>query len=265
MAALTVYVDGIGFWAPGLPDWSAFSRAVEHDDFALPETSARPAPAALPPTERRRAPEPVLIASEAAGQAAAMAERDASKLACVFTSTHGDLAITDEMCATLAAEPRELSPIRFHNSVHNAPAGYWTVAARCHAPATAISAERASFAAGLLEAALEVASEHESVLLAAYDIAARGPLADVAPSALPFATALVLSATKSERTLARLALRSASNREISDDVPASFAPLTSNPMGAQALPLLVALARRHAREIVVASGRNTVLSIEVTP
>jgi hypothetical protein len=265
MAALTVYVDGIGFWAPGLADWSAFARAVAHDDFALPETPTRPSPGALPPTERRRAPEPVLIASEAAGQATTMAGRDASTLRCVFTSTHGDLAITDEMCATLAHEPRELSPIRFHNSVHNAPSGYWTVAAHCHASATAISAERASFAAGLLEAALEVASEAEPVLLAAYDIAARGPLAEVAPSTLPFATAFVLSHTKSERTLAQLALHRRVNAPVSDDVPASFAPLKSNPMGAQALPLLVALARRDAREIVVAAGRETTLAIEVMP
>ena len=265
MGALTVYVDGIGFWAPGLADWAAFARAVEHDDFALPEIPVRPSPGALPPTERRRAPEPVLIASEAAGQAATMAARDASKLACVFASTHGDLAITDEMCATLAAEPRELSPIRFHNSVHNAPAGYWTVAAHCHASATAISAERATFAAGLFEAALEVASEGDSVLLAAYDIAARGPLAEMAPSALPFATAFVLSAKKSERTIARLALRTANDATVSDAVPPSLAPLESNPMGAQSLPLLVALARRHACEIVVASGRDTALAIEVTP
>jgi hypothetical protein len=265
MSALTVYVEGIGFWAPGLADWAAFSRAIAHDDFALPETPTRPAPGALPPTERRRAPEPVLIASEAAGQAATMAERDASKLACVFASTHGDLAITDEMCATLAAEPRELSPIRFHNSVHNAPSGYWTVAAHCHASATAISAERATFAAGLFEAAVEVASEGEPVLLAAYDIAARGPLAEMAPSALPFAAAFVLSAAKSERTIARLSLRTAHEATISDDVPASFAPLQTNPMGAQSLPLLVALARRRAGEIIIASSRHTMLAIEVTP
>jgi hypothetical protein len=265
MAALTVYVDGIGFWAPGLADGPAFARAVENDDFALPETPARPSPGALPPTERRRAPEPVLIASEAAGQAATMAACDASKLACVFASTHGDLAITDEMCATLAAEPRELSPIRFHNSVHNAPAGYWTVAAHCHAPATAISAEHATFAAGLFEAALEVASEREPVLLAAYDIAARGPLAEVAPSALPFAAAFVLSAAKSERTIARLAMRMTRGVAAADDVPASLAPLRANPMGAQSLPLFVALARRDAREIVVAAGRDTALAIEVTP
>ena len=223
MNALTVYVDGIGLWAPGLADWAAFLRAVGNDDFALPETPSRPSPGALPPTERRRAPEPVLIASEAAGQAAAMAERDPSTLACVFASTHGDLAITDEMCATLATEPRELSPIRFHNSVHNAPAGYWTVAAHCHAAATAISAERATFAAGLFEAALEVASEGAPVLLVSYDIAARGPLAEVAPSALPFATAFVVSAAKSARTIARLSLRAAHDATVSGDVPASFA------------------------------------------
>ncbi|MET0231493.1 MAG: beta-ketoacyl synthase chain length factor [Rhodanobacteraceae bacterium] len=265
MSTLTVYLDGIGFWAPGLADWAAFSHAVEHDDFALPETPTRPAPGALPPTERRRAPEPVLIASEAAGQAATMSGRDASKLACVFASTHGDLAITDEMCATLAAEPRELSPIRFHNSVHNAPAGYWTVAAQCHASATAISAYRATFSAGLFEAAVEIAAEGEPVLLAAYDIAARGPLAEMAPSAMPFATAFVLSAAKNARTIARLALRVAHDEALSDDVPASFAPLRANPMGAQSLPLLVALARRDAREIVVASSRHAVLAIEVTP
>ena len=265
MNALTVYVDGIGLWAPGLADWAAFARAVDNDDFALPETPSRPSPGALPPTERRRAPEPVLIASEAAGQAAAMAERDPSTLACVFASTHGDLAITDEMCATLAIEPRELSPIRFHNSVHNAPAGYWTVAAHCHAAATAISAARATFAAGLFEAAIEVASEGEPVLLAAYDIAARGPLAEMAPSALPFATAFVLSGARSERTMARLSLRTAHDTAISDDVPASLAPLQTNPMGAQSLPLLVALARRQARGIVIASGRDTALAVEVTP
>lgn len=265
MSALTVYVDGIGFWAPGLADWNALAHAVAEDDCVLPETPSRPSPGALPPTERRRAPEPVLIASEAAGQAAAIAMRDASKLACVFASTHGDLAITDEMCATLAAEPRELSPIRFHNSVHNAPSGYWTVAAHCHAAATAISAAHATFAAGLFEAALEVASEREPVLLAAYDIAARGPLAEMAPSALPFAVAFVLSAEASERTIARLALRTSGESSVSDDVPASLAPLRANPMGAQSLPLLVALAQRRAREIVVASGKGTALAIEVTP
>jgi hypothetical protein len=265
MDALTVYIDGIGFWAPGIPDWSSMLRVIESDDFVMPETSARPSPSALPPTERRRAPEPVLIASEVAGQACAMAGRDPSTLACVFTSMHGDLTITDAMCATLAADPRELSPTRFHNSVHNAAAGYWTVAAHCHATATAISAGRCSFAAGLFEAALEVHSENESVMLSAYDIAAQGPLAEVAPSALPFATAFVLSPTRSAGSLASLSLKPKRHEGTATEVPRSLTPLLGNPMAAQALPLLVALAQKRAAEIMLASGEGTSLCIEVMP
>ena len=265
MDALTVYVDGIGFWAPGIADWPSMLRVLDGDDFEMPETSARPSPGILPSTERRRAPEPVLIASEVAGQACAMAAREPSTLACVFTSTHGDLAITDAMCATLAADPRQLSPTRFHNSVHNAPAGYWTVAAHCHASATAISARHGSFAAGLLEAALEVHAENESVMLSAYDIAAQGPLTEVVPSELPFATALVLSPSRTPASLASLSLDLAQAASAADDVPGQFAPFLRNPMAAQALPLLVALAQKRSTAIMLASGEGTSLRVEVRP
>jgi hypothetical protein len=234
-------------------------------EIAVHDTTAKPAPDILPPTERRRAPEPVLLASEAASQAAAMAGRDPSTLPCVFTSTHGDLAITDAMCATLAADPRELSPTRFHNSVHNAPAGYWTVAAHCHATATAISAGAASFAAGLVEAATEVAAEGEAVLLAAYDIVARGPLAEVAPSGVPFAAAFVLSPSRSAGSIAQLSLYPLQGDPSAHALPGALAALTKNPTAVQALPLLVALARHTPARIAIASGANTSLAIEVAP
>jgi hypothetical protein len=265
MEPLIVHIDGIGIWAPGIPDWAALIRVLESGESVQSDANARPSPSALPPTERRRAPEPVLIACEAAGQACAMAGRDPSTLACVFASTHGDLAITDAMCATLAADPRELSPTRFHNSVHNAPAGYWTVAAHCHAAATAISASEGSFAAGLLEAAIEVHADNESVLLSAYDIAARGPLAEVAPSTLPFAVAFVLSPTRGPRSLARLSLQTVQRSSASNDASTSLAPLMGNPMAAQSMPLLVTLGRRETAHVAIASGAGTALRIEVTP
>jgi len=265
MDPLIVHIDGIGVWAPGIPDWATLTRVLESGELVQPDANARPSPNTLPPTERRRAPEPVLIACEAAGQACAMAGRDPSKLACVFTSTRGDLAITDAMCTTLAADPRELSPTRFHNSVHNAPAGYWTVAAHCHAAATAISALQGSFAAALLEAAIEVHADNEAVLLSAYDIAARGPLIEVAPSALPFAVAFVLSPTRGPHSLARLSLQTTQQSTALNDAPASLAPLATNPMGEQSLPLLVALGRRERAHVLIASSADTALSIEVTP
>jgi len=265
MRTLTVYVDGIGVWAPGIADWAALQRVLGAGEMAAFDASAKPAPAILPPTERRRAPEPVLLASEAASQAATMAAREPSTLPCVFTSTHGDLAITDAMCATLAADPRELSPTRFHNSVHNAPAGYWTVAAHCHRTATAISAGPTSFAAGIIEAATEVAAEGEAVLLAAYDIVARGPLAEVAPSDVPFAAAFVLSPSRSERSLAQLSIYPLQGAASAKEWPEALAALTANPTAVQALPLLVALARGAAAKVTLASGANASLAIEVAP
>jgi hypothetical protein len=265
MRALTVYVDGIGVWAPGIADWSALQRVLATGDIVTPEANAKPAPAILPPTERRRAPEPVLIASEAASQAAMMAGRDPATLACVFTSTHGDLAITDAMCATLAADPRELSPTRFHNSVHNAPAGYWTVAAQCNRTATAISAGPASFAAGVVEAATEVAADGDAVLLVAYDIVARGPLAEVAPSGVPFAAAFVLSPSRGAASLARLSIYPLQGTAPARALPDAFASLGSNPTAVQALPLLLALAQRAPAKVTLASGANAALAIEVAP
>ena len=265
MRTLTVYVDGIGIWAPGIADWAALQRVLSAGDIAAPDAEARPAPSILPPTERRRAPEPVLLASEAASQAATMAGRDPSTLACVFTSTHGDLAITDQMCATLAVDPRELSPTRFHNSVHNAPAGYWTVAAHCHKTATAISAGPSSFAAGIVEAATEVAADGDAVLLAAYDILARGPLAEVAPSGVPFAAAFVLSPSRNAASLAQLSIYPLQGTAAAKALPAVLAALSSNPTAVQALPLLVALAERKSAKVTLTSGRNTSLAIEVAP
>ena len=137
--ALAATVAGIGFWADGVPSWDD-ARAFAAGG-ALPEGAPkRPSPGLLAPNERRRAPGTVAVALEVAQAACAAAGRDPATLPSVFASTHGDLAITDYMCATLADAPAEISPTRFHNSVHNAAAGYWTIGTGCLRPATAVSA-----------------------------------------------------------------------------------------------------------------------------
>ena len=58
-----------------------------------------------------------------------------------------------------------MSPIRFHNSVHNAAAGYWTIGTDCHEPYTALSAFEDTFGEGLLEALSQAACRTAPVLL----------------------------------------------------------------------------------------------------
>lgn len=255
MEDLIVHIEGIGWWAPGAADWDS-ARVLLREGRPLPNAGhGTPAAQVLPPNVRRRAPEPVLIASEVGAQACAMAARDGADLPCVFASIHGDLAITDAMCATLAANPRELSPTQFHNSVHNAAVGYWTVATRCHAASSAVSAWHGSFGAGLLDAAVEAVAGSAPVLFVAGDIAAHGPLATVIHSAAAFGAALVLSPEPGERSLATLRLR----HEAQPAPP----ECTGDALLATALPLFAALARAQPARIRLSDGVAGTLAIGI--
>jgi len=91
--ALSVWISGIGLWAPGAGDWHAFREIAAGE--AAPGETGRPLAEVLPPNERRRAPESVLLAAAVAGQAIRMSGRDAATLPCVFASAHGDQVITE--------------------------------------------------------------------------------------------------------------------------------------------------------------------------
>lgn len=242
MSTMRVAIEGIGLWSAQLADFVALRTLLDGGVPAAP--AARPAAATLPPNERRRAPESVLLAAEVAGQAVAMSGRSAAELACVFSSSHGDQAITDYMCATLASSPDQLSPTRFHNSVHNAPAGYWTIASGCHAPSTAVCAHDLSFGAGLFEAVAQVLADQRAVLLVCSDIAGVGPLREVTTCTAPFGCALVLSPADRDAGLATLQVelaRSTSRAAVA--LPAELDALRRDNASACALELLTALAR----------------------
>jgi hypothetical protein len=194
VSSLVATLEGIGFWGSGLPSWPAARDFVATG--VLPQDApTRPSPQLLPPNERRRAPESVAVALEVALAACTAAGRDPGTLPSVFASTHGDLGITDYMCSTLATDASAISPTRFHNSVHNAAAGYWTIGAGCVEATTAISSYDASFAQGLIEALVQLQAGAPAVLLVAFDAGSPGPLANVSPSEGLLGGALVLSNT----------------------------------------------------------------------
>ncbi len=194
---------------------------------ALPRRCCRPTSAAA------RA-DTVLVALEAAQAACTDAGRDPSTLPSVFVSTYGDLAITENLCETLTGSPLDLSPTRFHNSVHNAAAGYWTIGTGAMAPATAISA---GFAMGLLEAVAQLATGAAAVLLVGYDGNAPGLMRQVAPTEGLLGGALVLGAAAPGRTNLSLAL-------VDGEAPPPPATVAAGNAMAPMLALFEALARR---------------------
>ncbi|HEY4091434.1 MAG TPA: beta-ketoacyl synthase chain length factor [Luteibacter sp.] len=260
-AALTVWVKGIGLWAPGTPTWHAFCEVAT--GATSPGEFQRPAADVLPANERRRAPESVLLAAAAAGQAVTMSGLDAATLPCVFASAHGDQVITDYMCETLATAPAELSPTKFHNSVHNAPAGYWTIATHCHAASSAVSGGEETFGAGLLEAATQAVADDRDVLLASYDIAGTGPLGGMTSTTGPFASALVLS-PRADGAAIRLDITPEpgnSAHEASGD--AWMDGITTSNPSSFAVPLLHALAVARPAALRVAAARGLDLHIDL--
>ena len=264
-APLSVTVQGIAFWASRLPGWDV-AREVMRGTQAAPEgVSPRPAPVLLAPTERRRAPDTVALALEVAQRACAASGHAPSELPSVFASTHGDLAISDYMCATLVATPTLISPIKFHNSVHNAAAGYWSIGTGSYASYTALSAYQYTFAAGLLEAATQVACDARPVLLVAFDVEAKGPLATISPSRGLLGAALVL-APSSESGTHRLRLElAASDAATLTSASSPAAALVAENVLANCLPLFERLAGcgNPSAPVVLQLSQRTVLRVGV--
>ena len=79
--------------------------------------------------------------------------------AAVFGSSNGDAVVVHDILEALASADRPVSPTQFHNSVHNAAAGYWTIATGSHQPATCLGCHDHTLAASLLKAVAEVEAE----------------------------------------------------------------------------------------------------------
>lgn len=239
-----IHIRTIGLIAPGMPDWPA-ARSIltgrsDYRDIAIPPLS----PASLPANERRRATPPTRLALEAARQATDTAGLNVGNLTSVFASSDGDLDLIHRLCLGIAQPEVALSPTQFHNSVHNAVAGYWSIGTECRAPSTSIAAGDGTVAAGLIECATQLASDCEEILLVVYDLPAP-PLLDVhRPIHGPFACALLLARAPGAARLGALTLALDESGDATDGfpIPSALEPMCrKNPAG-RLLPLLAAIA-----------------------
>ena len=262
-AALTAHVIGIGLAGPGLTDWSLAAPILAGERPYQPAPTVLPVIETLPPAERRRTGTTVRLAIAVAQQAVGAAGIDPTALSTVFASSGADGAICHEICLTLATEDRQLSPTRFHNSVHNAAAGYWSIAMKAMARSSALCAFDGSFAAGLLEAIAQVAVDGEPVLLAAYETGYPEPLHQKRPLPDAFGVALLLAPRPGTGAHARITVSLT-------DAPAE--PLPEGPLealrtcapAARSLPLLRHLARAQSGGVVIDYLDNLRMHIEVS-
>ena len=141
----------------------------------------------------------------------------------VFASRHGELKRTTTLLEALAAG-EGLSPTLFSMSVLNASSGLFSILQKNTAPATAISAGRASFGYGLLEACLQLAERPQQPVLYVYADEPAPALyaAGEAAGQRAHALALLLDAAATSATT-RIRCRQAASDEAPDDEPQSLA------------------------------------------
>jgi len=263
-AIAPLYLRGVGLAAPGLPNWSEGRAVLAGAQPWTPRDEAPYAPQLLPPNERRRAPPGVRQAFRAGEDARAGSTLDFSTLAAVFASSDSDLTVMDRINTALAEPVRAVSPTDFHNSVHNAASGYWSIATACRQASTAVGGHDGSFAMGLLEAAALVHGDGQQVLLVAFDGVPPTLLRPVRPLHCTGSIALVLSGEPGDGALARLRLSLVDEAESVLEEP-SLEPLRGGNPALRGLPLLRAVARGAAARVVLPQVAGCNLAVAVDP
>ncbi len=259
---ITVHLAGIGLCGAGMADWPA-GRALLRGELPFSNEQPNPAPAILPAAERRRCGQATRYALQVAHEAVTTAGISPTEAAVVFASADADGENLHYILESLASPAHEVSPTRFHNSVHNAAAGYWNIATGARTPANSIAGFDNSFSAGLVEAATQVATGNRPVLLVAFDLPFPSPLNEVRPILAPFATALLLTPQATASTLAQLTIGLvASHGEESCCATAELEKLRRGNPAARALPLLQAIAQQQQLRCLLSWGSNDV-SVEV--
>lgn len=257
-----VHVAALGIAAPGLSNWSEGARVLRGEapftDSELPPYQ----PGHLAGNERRRATRVVRLAFRAAEDAAQSASIPLNGLAAVFATSDGDLDITSRICAALAEPGRIVSPTDFHNSVHNAAAGYWSIGTGAEPPSTTVAGHDYSFAIGLLEAMALVSTEGVDTLLVAFDSPPPEPLYAKRPIRRPAGVALILTAKPSSTSIAALEVSLDGVPETCMDTPALEELRLSSP-AARALPLFELIAKRQSGAVGLARSPNQSMSVRL--
>lgn len=258
MSQLEACIIGVAVWGPGLEGWAASQPILAGAAPYEPRPSPPPPPAILASTERRRTGPVVRLALAVAHEAALSSGLLPGSLRSVFGSSNGDGVVVGgilEALATAHDGERVVSPTAFHNSVHNAAAGYWSIATASQQPATCLGCHDWTWAAALLKAMADVAADGEPVLLCCYDHPLPPPLAALRPTTAAFGIGLVLAPPASDGAFATIRVGYGSEPPAPDASaprnPALHALAAGNAI-AQSLRLLESLALGVTDEHAVA-------------
>jgi hypothetical protein len=265
----TIFVEAVEMLGPGLRNWDE-GAALLRDPGSYVSTDTLPAgdPAMLAPNERRRTTEAIRLALRVIEQLAERSSVDLSNTTSVFASSAGDLHMTDRVCFALSLPGAPVSPTHFHNVVHNATAGYWSIGAHARAASTSLSAGDESFVAGLFEAWSIADTDRVPVLFVAYEHPAPAIIDRHWPICAPFATAMLLSHEPLGRNCHAMRVQRVPRCDDTRMACAEWERLRTGNAAARALPVLERLATGSSESVFLLSAENggrSSVAIDVAP
>ncbi len=263
---MKIYVESVGLCGPGLENWP-LGRAILAGEAPYEPTDVRLTPSELlPQAERRRMTDAVKLSIAIASEAITASPIKQTDMPSVFTSSGGDGATIISILENLASPEREVSPTRFHNSVHNAPSGYWSIATQSRGASTSLCGYDYSFGVGLVDAAAQAVYDQTAILLVAYDLPYPAPIHRFRPIESAFGTALVLSPQPSGTSIALLDLKLMQGGEAPTAMRNPYLEVlrAGNP-AARSLPLLETLAQSAERRILIPYVAQNLLEISLSP
>ena len=110
----------------------------------------------------------------------------------MFASDEGTGEVCQLMLEALATTG-QVSPLLFHNSVHNAPSGYFSIAYQNHLPAVSVSLGCESLPADCCVPSARPAPAEQPVLFVAYDAPLPEPMRSLLPIEQAAATAWLVT------------------------------------------------------------------------
>jgi len=242
-------IAGLGVWSPCFSNWKEFSDGINTGHW---QSETRLQPNLIPAREHRRAPLSVKLAVEVMSQACDMACLDPANIAAVFSSAMGDMHITDYLCRTLSTPPRLVSPTQFHNSVHNAAMGYWSIASHCCAATNAISAYAYTAPIAFLETAIQASEDEVPILLVTQEMAAPSALHATCPSDQPFSSAILLTPVRHCANPVASIQFSVTRESVNwPDLPDDLTHDLGRNFGARMVPLIAAIAKSGFTKTIV--------------
>ena len=261
---LTAYIEGIGLIGPGLNDWASGRQILAGQQPYQSAKTVIPTPELLPAAERRRASDIVKLTLATSLQAIVEAGLQDENLPSVFSFSNGDGLNCHTICEMLASDDREISPTRFHNSVHNATAGYWSIATKTMATSSVLCAYDASFGAGLLDALTQVTVDSTRCILMASDTPYPEPMFSKRPIPDNCGIALVIAPQQSEKSIAQIQV------SLTHDDAFKFSDTALESLriaipSARGLPLFQLIAKGQAKSVVLDYLDDLRLMVEVQP